>query len=90
MSAEKPRNPYSRAIALQADGRIVVAGCSPTFFGDEFTVARYFSSGSLDTTFGGIGWVRTDFDGSDDCGYAVAIQADAKIVQVRGYYVSGE
>jgi uncharacterized delta-60 repeat protein len=64
-------------VAVQADGRIVVAGS-----GDgDFAVARYKADGSLDTSFSGDGKQTTDLGGSDD-GRAVAIQADGRIVVV--------
>src|SRR4029450_4467005 len=64
-------------VAVQADGRIVVAGS-----GDgDFAVARYNADGSLDTSFSGDGKQTTDLGGSDD-GRAVAIQADGRIVVV--------
>jgi len=65
-----------RAVALQKDGKIVVAGIG----GDEdFVVARYNTDGSLDTTFGTGGLVTTDFGGIDT-GFALALQKDGKIV----------
>ncbi|HEU4390936.1 MAG TPA: hypothetical protein VFV34_24235 [Blastocatellia bacterium] len=68
------------AVALASDGKIVVAGRvfnNPTYF--DWLVARYNSDGSLDTTFGSGGWVRTDF-GAFDASTAVVIQEDGKIV----------
>ncbi len=67
------------AVALQKDGKIVVAGRS----GSDFAVARYNTDGSLDITFGADGKVITDF-GGDDEGNAVAMQKDGKIV-VAGF-----
>ena len=67
-------------LAIQADGRIVAVGLArePDFV---FALARYHRDGSLDTSFGGDGKVRTDF-GSPDLDQAndVAIQADGRIV----------
>jgi uncharacterized delta-60 repeat protein len=67
-------------LAIQADGRIVAVGLAqePDFV---FALARYRPNGSLDTSFGGDGKVRTDF-GSPDLDQAndVAIQADGRIV----------
>jgi uncharacterized delta-60 repeat protein len=74
------------AMALQADGKIVVAGTishSVTGTGADFAVARYRSNGTLDPTFGGDGLVHTNFEWSDFA-IAVALQADGKIV-VAGY-----
>lgn len=73
-------------IALQSDGKIVVAGStySPTPNGIDFAVARLNVDGTLDPTFGtGTGKVRIGFDlagGQSDQAHAVAIQADGKIV----------
>jgi len=71
-------------VAIQPDGRIVVAG---TAFlngsGREWFVARYFPSGQLDTGFGSGGKTITSFTGDDDVG-ALALQADGKIVVVGG------
>ncbi|HEY0427058.1 MAG TPA: FG-GAP-like repeat-containing protein [Pyrinomonadaceae bacterium] len=77
---------YSRALALQPDGKIVVAGISgysATAGNADFTVVRYNTDGSLDTTFDGDGIVVTDFGpGTNDDDYCrgLAIQPDGKIV----------
>jgi hypothetical protein len=55
----------------------------------DFALARYNSNGSLDTTFSGDGKVTTDFAGSFDEAYAVAIQGDGKIVAAGLAEVSG-
>lgn len=76
------KNDIARAIAVQTDGRIVVAGTA----GGHFAVARYNSDGSLDNTFGStVGETRTgmqiiDFGGLADHCNAVAVQADGKII----------
>jgi uncharacterized delta-60 repeat protein len=67
------------ALAVQADGKIVVAGHSSTDFDADFAVARYDTSGSLDLSFDGDGWLLTDFGGLD-MAHAVAVQADGRIV----------
>jgi uncharacterized delta-60 repeat protein len=65
------------ALALQQDGKIVVAGSG----NDDFVVARYNPNGSLDASFGGgDGTVTTDFTQESDWSVAVAIQNDGKIV----------
>jgi uncharacterized delta-60 repeat protein len=70
------------AIALQPDGKIVVAGYS----GGDFALARYGPNGTLDPTFGGDGKVLTDFgSGSFDLAYALALQPrDGRLV-VAGF-----
>jgi uncharacterized delta-60 repeat protein len=48
----------ARDLALQPDGKIVVAGYAHNGQNDDFAVARYNTDGSLDATFGagGICW----------------------------------
>lgn len=69
--------------ALQANGRIVVAGS--TYDGNakgyrDFALARYLPNGSLDSTFSFDGKVTTDFAQSDDQARGVALQANGRIV----------
>jgi uncharacterized delta-60 repeat protein len=46
------QNGDAAAVALQADGKIVVAGSASTTTNSDFAVARYNTDGRLDTTFG--------------------------------------
>ncbi len=64
------------AIALQPDGRIVVAGSSD---GDA-AIVRLERDGRPDTSFGGDGSVAIDLGGAEDAGTGVALQADGRIV----------
>ena len=69
------------AVAIQADGKIVVGGTSAwNSRNPMFALVRYNADGTLDTTFGGDGRVTTDFTPTEDGVYGVAIQADGKIV----------
>ena len=68
-------------VAIQDDGKIVVAGVA----GKRIGVARYTTTGGLDPTFGGDGKVTTDLTNDGDYAYSVGIQeTDDKIV-VGGY-----
>jgi len=85
---------YARAVAIQADGKILVAGAAITASRDsDFALARYHQDGRLDTSFGGKGFVTTNVSGriaSTDWLRAISIQSDGKLV-VAGYSVkSGE
>lgn len=72
---------FINAMALQPDGKIIVAGFSDLDVGRRFAIARYNANGTLDTTFSGDGKVMTlNFDSSDQDARAVAIQGDGKIV----------
>ena len=71
------------AVAIQADGKIVAAG---TGSGSP-ELARYDPAGTLDPTFGNEGRVVTDFSGfASFLAYAVAIQADGKIVAAGEHF----
>ncbi|MGD2205983.1 MAG: hypothetical protein PVH17_04310, partial [Anaerolineae bacterium] len=64
-----------RALVLQPDGKLVVAGESR----NNFALARYNADGSLDSSFDGDGKVTTDFGGGDR-GRALVLQPDGKLV----------
>ncbi len=68
------------ALTLQPDGRILVAGFAFIGSDNDLAVARYHPDGSLDTAFGGMGWVAADFNDNFDMGYALGLQMDGKIV----------
>jgi uncharacterized delta-60 repeat protein len=71
---------YGADVALQPDGKIVVAGSAADGQGD-FLLARYNTIGSPDASFSHDGIQTTDFGGGDGAG-GVAVQADGKIVAV--------
>ena len=71
-------------VAVQPDGRIVVAGFSfSSTTNNDFAVARYNPDGSLDTSFSGDGKQMTDL-GSNDIATSIALQPDGNIV-LAGY-----
>lgn len=79
------RNDAGRSIALQSDGKLLVAGSKQgSDFRSDFAVARYNADGSPDTTFGAGGKVTKDLAGLNDIATGIAVQADGKIV-VGGY-----
>lgn len=79
---------YGTAVALQADGKIVVAGYAYTGLDFDIALARLNPDGSLDPSFDGDGRVTTDIAGHDDV-HAIAIQGDGKIVVAGGDYYAG-
>ncbi|MEZ5598527.1 MAG: delta-60 repeat domain-containing protein [Pseudomonadales bacterium] len=66
----------ARSVLIQDDGKVLVAGS--TFDGSQwdFTVVRYNSDGTFDTSFGSGGTVITDLAGGDDTAYALALDSD--------------
>jgi uncharacterized delta-60 repeat protein len=71
---------YGSSVAVQADGKILVAGTGYSGGTYDFALARYNPDGSLDTSFSGDGKVITDFGSIFDNGYSVVVQADGKIL----------
>jgi uncharacterized delta-60 repeat protein len=70
---------FAADVAVQDDGKIVVAGSDHAGTGD-FALARYNTDGSLDTSFSCDGKQSTDFAGNDDGANGVAVQSDGRIV----------
>ena len=69
-------NDTAQALALQPDGKIVLAGYS----GSDFALARYSADGVLDSSFGKGGKVTTNLGKSTHRIYAVAALPNGKIV----------
>lgn len=76
-----------RAIAIQPDGKIVVAGfMNPGFFNYDIAVARYNADGSLDTGFGNSGKVtinigtQTNGNGTVDAANALVLLSDGSML----------
>jgi uncharacterized delta-60 repeat protein len=75
------------SVALQSDGKIVVAGrCRASVEGRiKFCIARYDGTGALDNSFNGNGKLVTSIiDGGDDFGTSMVVQPDGQIV-VAGF-----
>lgn len=78
----------ARAIALQPDGAIVVAGTATVAGSARFALARYDVGGALDASFGSGGIATNEVLGADDAAWAVALQSDGKVV-AAGYALNG-
>jgi uncharacterized delta-60 repeat protein len=73
---------FANAIALQPDGKIVVAGyvyTSETGYATNYCLVRYSGDGVQDLGFGTDGMVIIDIDESDEAS-SIKIQPDGKIV----------
>lgn len=77
-------NDNAESIAVQSDGKIVLAGYTHNGSDDDFALVRYTSAGALDTTFNGTGKVTTAIGSDHDIAWSVALQSDNKIV-AAGY-----
>src|SRR5205823_12536384 len=80
------------AVAVQADGKIVVAGSTlepgegdnPSYYDDQIAIARLTANGVLDTSFNHSGTRTTLLSSDSSFGTAMTIQRDGKIVVVGG------
>ena len=78
------------SVALQADGRIVVGGTAGTGGGNtDVLVLRLNANGSLDTSFGGDGFVTLNFGTPGNLLGVVLVQADGRIVAAGSVGTSG-
>ena len=69
-----------RAVMLQRDGKIVVAGASAR----QMALARYLTDGTLDNTFSGDGITTTSFGGPASTALDLAVDSDNRIVVAGG------
>ena len=67
-------------MALQPDGKLVVAGGVLIGAGVDFALVRYESTGALDATYGAGGKVVLDFQGGNDLAWAVALDGAGRAV----------
>ncbi|MFN6964931.1 MAG: FG-GAP-like repeat-containing protein [Pyrinomonadaceae bacterium] len=73
----------ANAVAVQADGKIVLAGTTNSGSGDESAFVRYNTDGTLDNSFDGDGKLVVDVrPGNSEAMRSVVVQADQKIVGV--------
>ena len=70
----------ANSVAVQPDGKIVVAGLATTLANGDFALARYNTDGTLDRSFDGDGLVLTDLGTTADVARAVVIRPDGRIV----------
>jgi len=68
-------------LAIQSNDKIILAGSIGGTGNQDFFLTRLNQDGSLDTTFGTNGYVRTDF-GSDDAANDVAVDSQDRIIAV--------
>jgi uncharacterized delta-60 repeat protein len=74
------RPSFLSSVAVQPDGKIVAAGaCLVSADETDFAVARYFSNGQLDFTFGVGGTLTEDFSGGSDDVSAIVLDNDGRL-----------
>jgi uncharacterized delta-60 repeat protein len=78
------------SLAIQTDGKIVVAGTSFHNPNSDIAIVRYNPNGSLDTTFGGIGKIIIPSGNNGGNNPSMQIQADGKVLVVGSSYNGSE
>jgi uncharacterized delta-60 repeat protein len=81
---------FVKAIDLQNDGKIVVAGMSFEGNCPIFTIARFTENGELDVSFGGVGVVKIDVGGGNDYSTKLKILKNGKILVGGHTWIANE
>ncbi|MEH2256222.1 delta-60 repeat domain-containing protein [Nostoc sp.] len=68
------------SVAMQSDGKILIAGITYNNNQVDAGFVRYNSNGSLDTSFGNGGKVVTNFEGKNEWINSIAVQQTAKLL----------
>jgi len=71
---------FGNAMVLQSDGKIVVGGSADNGGNHQYLLLRYTTDGTLDTSYGTSGVVRTDINGDYDEIDAMQLLPDGKIL----------
>ncbi|MBS1745722.1 MAG: T9SS type A sorting domain-containing protein [Bacteroidetes bacterium] len=84
-------NAVAKALVIQPGGNFILGGSKgpdysspPNYAAADFALASVTKDGKIDSSFGSNGVVTTDFSGNQDGCYALALQADGKIIAVGG------
>jgi uncharacterized delta-60 repeat protein len=74
------RDDWANAVALDSQGRIVLAGYANNGSNDDFALARLTSAGALDATFDGDGKQTLSFDTQSEEAASVAVDSLDRII----------
>lgn len=74
-----------KAVVIQKDGKIVVAGSTYNYANTDFVVIRYNADGTLDKSFNSTGILTANIGGNDEAS-GVALQQNGKIVVAGSMY----
>jgi len=83
-------NSEGRAVLLQPDGRILIAGFAFGPGSSNLLVMRLNADGTLDPTFGTGGITRTAVGSSEDIANAMVRQPDGRVVIAGSTYAGGQ
>lgn len=80
VSGVGPTDDYAQAMAIQPDGKILVAGWGNGPLGYAFELVRFQRDGAVDPSFGNAGTVISAIGHGADQANAIALQPDGKIL----------
>ncbi|MCW5897835.1 MAG: hypothetical protein KIT10_01085 [Flavobacteriales bacterium] len=89
LHATSPAFDELQDIRVQPDGRIVGGGYTTTGVFNDVLIVRLLPNGAFDPSFGGTGTVVVDVNPSRDQIYALALQADGRIVAAGSTFFMG-
>lgn len=75
---------YTRAVALQSDGKIVIAGGTSEFNSTDLMLARFLANGALDTSFSSDGIAQIDVGGISEWATTLLVEPSGRIVVAGG------
>mgnify|MGYP006275055707 CR=1 FL=1 len=81
---------WAQDLAIQSDGKLIVAGYNFSAAAADFELARYNSDGSLDISFSDDGKLTTDFNAGLDKAQAIVLQSDGKILVAGSSFNNGQ
>jgi uncharacterized delta-60 repeat protein len=77
---ERPATYTAHAVAIDHEGRLLIAGKVRYKNKSEFVLIRRRPDGGVDSSFGTLGVARTNFAGGNDYATALAVQPDGTIL----------
>ncbi len=75
----------SATLAIDSDGKIIVAGSLATESQENFAMVRYNEDGSIDLTFDSDGFFLEDMGSVHEAIFQIALQADGKILALGSF-----
>lgn len=74
------QNDRAYGVAVQPDGKVIVAGYARIAGDDDFAMARFNTDGTYDASFGSGGKVTTSFSSGNEVAFTMLLQPDGKII----------
>lgn len=76
-------------LAVQADGKFLIGGMTGLLDGEDYAIARVFSDGTLDNSFGTNGIAKTLDNVANHCATTMTLQPNGKLL-IGGFTTAGQ